>query len=284
MAKKKTREPQYIRSALNSNMLNYKVYYMSTKEKLFTFFVGFAAGGFAGWVFFGNQFLDEIGRPTKATMIWNIIIFALFGLLGLKVYFPMRRKSLREKRKSEFTRQFRSFLDSLAISLSSGMNMSDSLQSMRQDLCNEYSEDSYIVKEVDEMIIGMENNIDIEFMLRSLGERTGIDDIKNFSMVFAIAYRAGGNISDIVRRTNSIISQKMEVEEEIKTMLASNQMQFNIMMVIPVVMVLMLRVMSSSFAASFATIPGVIAICVALGFFFAAYKLGQKILKVGEMK
>ena len=130
------------------------------------------------------------------------------------------------------------------------------------------------------MIDGIQNNIPIEDMMKSLGERSEIEDIKNFGTVFEICYRAGGNMKDIVRRTNNIISEKIEISNEIETALASNKSQFSAMMVIPVVLMLMLRMMSSSFAASFATIPGIISITIAIGLFFAAYKLGQKIMNI----
>jgi hypothetical protein len=45
-------------------------------------------------------------------------------------------------------------------------------------------------------------------------------------------------------------------------------------------MMLLLRTMSSDFAASFSTVPGVIAITVAIGIFVLSYKLGQKIMDV----
>ena len=113
-----------------------------------------------------------------------------------------------------------------------------------------------------------------------LGERSDIEDIKNFSVVFSVAYRAGGNLKDIVRRTNSIISEKIEISGEIETALSSNKTQFTAMMIIPVVMVLLLKSMSSDFAAGFSSIVGVVAITISIGIFVLAYKLGQKIMDV----
>ena len=176
--------------------------------------------------------------------------------------------------------QFRSLLETLAVSLSTGMNMSESMISAYNNLKIQYTEDAYIVSEVKEMIDGIQNNIPVESMMVSLGDRSSIEDIKNFGIVFEICYRAGGNMKDIVKRTNSIISEKIEIAEEIETELTSNKSQFTAMMVIPVILMLLLRVMSSSFAASFATVPGVIAITIAIGIFIGAYKLGQKIMDV----
>lgn len=281
MAKKK-KEPQYITSALNTQMLNYKTYVMSGQEKLSTFLIAFIVGGIVGLTFYGGQFRDIDGLATKATFISNIVIFVLVGMMAGLIYYPMRTKQLLEKRKKNLTLQFRSLLEALAVSLSSGMNMSDSVVSAYNDLKMEYSENAYIVAEVKEMMVGMQNNIPIEDMMAFLGERSENDDIKNFGMVFEICYHAGGNMKDIVRKTNSIISEKIEISEEIETALTSNKSQFTAMMVIPVVLVLMLRLMSSSFAASFATAPGIIAITIAIGIFIGAYKIGQKIMDIRE--
>lgn len=261
-------------------MLNYKTYVMSVQEKIFNFLLAFVIGGVAGIVFYGGQFKDADGLATFATTISNIVIFAVIGVGAGCIFIPMRKKQLLEKRRLELTKQFRSLLETLAVSLSSGMNMSESLISAYNDLKLEYSERAYIVSEVKEMIDGLQNNIQIEEMMESLGERSEIEDIKNFGLVFSISYRVGGNLKDIVRRTNNIISEKIQINEEIQTALTSNKSQFNAMMVVPVVMMLLFRLMSSSFAASFSTIPGIIAITFAIGLFFAAYKLGQKIMDI----
>lgn len=277
---KKEQEPQYIMSPLNTPMLNYKAYYMNKKEKIITFFIAFIVGGVAGLAFYGGQFKDEDGLSTTATFIYDIILFCVIGIVANIIYTPMRKKKLKQKRKTELTKQFRSFLEAIAVSLSSGMNISDSLNGTYNDLVTEYSEDAYIVAEVKEMIEGMQNNIPIEDMIDSFGERSEIDDIKNFSMVFGVAYKAGGNIKDIVKKTNNIISEKIEITNEIETALTSNKSQFSAMMCIPVVMMLLLRLMSTTFSSSFATIPGIVAMSIAIVIFIISYKLGQKIMDI----
>lgn len=277
---KKVRGPQYIPSALNTPMINYNEYYMNAQEKFITFLIGFVGGGLVGLVFYCNQFLDEDGYPTLASAIGNVIIFVGIGLLACKFVFPMRREQLRVKRIKALRKQFRSFLETIAVSLSSGMNISDSLLSAYNDLKVEFSENAYIVIEVKEMIDGIQNNVAIEDMMASLGERSSIEDVKNFGIVFELCYRAGGNMKDVVRRTCDIISEKIEIEAEIETALTSNKSQFSVMMIIPVGMVIMIRAMMESFAASFSTLPGVIAMTVAIGIFIGAYKLGTKLTDI----
>ena len=277
---KKQKEPERIPSALNTKMLNYKVYYMKPKEKIITTLVLVALGGIIGLVFYGGLFLNEDGQATFATFVSNIVVFSVVGLITNLFVTPLREKSLVGKRQDELSRQFRSFLDALSVSLSSGMNTRESLSNAYNDLKVEYGEDAYICDEVREMISGLDNNIPLEDMIEFFGERSGIDDIASFGMVFKVCYRVGGNLKDVVRRTNDIIGEKMEINEEIKTALSSNKTQFSAMMVIPVVMVLMLRFMSSDFAKSFATSAGVIAMTIAIAIFFAAYLIGNKIMDI----
>lgn len=276
----KEREPQYIPSALNTPMLNYREYYMSTFEKIQNTLLAFFAGGIVGLIFYGGQFLDEDGAATTMTMVCNVFLFVLIGMISVFFFLPIRKKQLKEKRKMEITHQFRELLTALAASLSSGMNVQSSLKSACNDLILEYSENAYIVCEVKEMLNGLENNIPIDAMLTSFGDRSEIEDIKNFGVVFSMCYRTGGSLKDVVRRTNNIISEKIVIREEIETTLSSNKTQFSAMMLIPVVMVLMIRTMSSTFSASFATPAGIVATTVAIGIFIAAFKLGQSIMNV----
>lgn len=277
---KKERIPQYVMSQLNTPMLNYRVYVIPTQKKIMLILGLFVIGGLLGQVFYGNLFLNSDGEMTKASYISNFVVFIIVGLIVIKVAYPMVLDRLKSKRKMELTNQFRSFLEAIAVSLSSGMNVPDALISANNDLRMEYSDDSYIVKEVQEMINGIQNNLSIEVMLKDFGARSEIIDIQNFSEVFAVGYRAGGNLKDIVRKTSDIIGDKIEMSAEIETAIASNKTQFDVMMIVPVVIIILLRTMSSQFAASFSTVAGVFATTVAIGIFVGAYKLGQKIMKI----
>lgn len=277
---KKERIPQYVMSQLNTPMLNYRVYVIPTQKKIMLILGLFVIGGLLGQVFYGNLFLNSDGEMTKASYISNFVVFIIVGLIVIKVAYPMVLDRLKSKRKMELTNQFRSFLEAIAVSLSSGMNVPDALISANNDLRMEYSDDSYIVKEVQEMINGIQNNLSIEVMLKDFGARSEIIDIQNFSEVFAVGYRAGGNLKDIVRKTSDIIGDKIEMSAEIETAIASNKTQFDVMMIVPIVIIILLRTMSSQFAASFSTVAGVFATTVAIGIFVGAYKLGQKIMKI----
>ncbi len=276
---KKNNEPQYYVSKINTQVLNYNVYTMKKTEKLLYTLLLFVAGGAVGLIFYGGLF-KENGEATLMTTISNLIVFSLVGLLANKYFLPTITESLKKKRIDKLKKQFCDFASALTNSLASGMNMNDSLNAVYMDLQAQYSEESFIVTEVHEIIDGVNNNIPVETMLEDFGIRSGIGDILNFSKVFATCYRTGGDIKSVVRRTTEIISEKIMISSEIETAITSNKMQMNIMNVLPLVIVLMMRIMSQDFANSFSTIIGVIGLSVTVGLTIGAYKLGQKIMDI----
>ncbi len=279
MAKKKNTEPQYYVSATNTPVLNYRVYEMKKTERFLFFLLTFIVGGLVGLIFYGGLFKVD-GQTTILTVISNLVVFGGVGFIASKVFIPVINEALRTRRIKKLNAQFRDFLDSLSNSLSSGMNVNDAIMNAHDDLESQYSANSYIVKEVEEMINGVQNNFAIEELIRDFGNRSGNDDIMNFATVFETAYRTGGNIKDIIRRTADVISEKIMISEEIQTKITSNKMQMQIMNVIPIFLVLMLRMSSSEFDAAFGSVIGVICMTIGVGFFLGAYKIGQKMMDI----
>ena len=178
--------------------------------------------------------------------------------------------------------QFRDMLESLAASFSSGSNVQMAFESAVEDLKMQYSPDDYIVKEMEEIINGMRQNVNVEVMLANFGERSGNEDVVSFADVFSVCYRKGGNMNSVINRTHSVISEKMAVADEIETKLTSNKLQHNVMSLMPIAVVAMLRLTNEAFATNFATPVGVIVNTVAIGIFVGAYIMGNKIVDVKE--
>lgn len=278
--KKKEKEAAYYLSETNMRVTNYRVYQMSRMEKILYTLIAFGAGAAVGYLFYGGLAKDVYGNATTVTYVLNILISSLVGLAAVKIAIPTIASSLKEKRTKELKNQFRDMLDSLATSLNSGKNVIDSFRSVEQDLRLQYEENAYILYELQVIMTGIHNNIDIETLLNDFGRRSGVDDIESFANVFQICYRQGGNLKQVIRNTHSIINDKMEIESEIKTMVATNNMQQKIMIVVPIVLVALIKSMSPEFAANFATTTGILATTFAIVMFVVAYFVGKKILEI----
>jgi len=277
---KKEVEPEFYTSAINTPARNYKVYYMKPSEKLFNFLAGFVIGGVLGYIFYGGIGKDAFNEPTTTTYIANAIVVILFGLLTGFVVLPVRRKQLLEKRKNALKLQFRQLLDNLSVAIGSGKNIPDAFISSCDDLKIIYSDDDYIIQELELIKTGLTNGVNIEEMLKDFGERSGITDIKSFASVFETCYRKGGNIKDIIRSTQQILVDKIEIEMDIETVITSSRTELNIMMVMPVILISLIKVSSPDFAGNFTSASGIVATTVALIMFVVAYFIGRKILKI----
>lgn len=272
-------EPQYITSVLNNQMLNYKVYYMSFREKLIYFLLTFIAGGVVGLIFYGGLFKSE-GEATTATAISNLVVFCLIGLIAAKFFVPAIRTNLKNKRDKKLRKQFMNLLENLSVSLAAGNTLNDSFVNSKTDMLNQYSERDMIIIELSEIISGMENGHTLEEMMTAFGQRAENEDIENFSNVISNCYRMGGNFKDVIRKTRDIISDKIAIEEEIETKLASNKLQHNAMCLMPIALVGMLKLSSASFAANLSSFLGVIITTIAIAIFVASYFWGQKIIDI----
>lgn len=272
-------EPQYYTSKTNTKVRNYNVYIMQPKERIMYSIIVAICGGAVGLIFYGGLFKRD-GISTMATMISNIVVFVVGGLVALKLFMPVITESLRKRIITKLQSQFCDFTFALANALGSGMNVQESVNASYNDLVTQYSEDDLIVLEVKEIINGIKNNIPIEEMIFDFGKRSGVHDIMNFSIVFSTCFRSGGNVKSVVRRTAEMISEKMIITSEIETTITSNKMQMNIMNVLPIFIVLMMRVMSSEFAESFSSAIGVLVLSIAAVMFLMAYRWGQKIMDI----
>ena len=277
---KEQKEPQYLVSLTNTECLNYKVFYLSRMQEILFRLIGFVAGALIFILFYGGIGKDIDGNSTKLTYILNIVFFLAGGIVGVKVFMPIIKDILFDNRKKDLRKQFRDLLDSLNASIGAGKNVPDSFSSAMMDLKIQYDANAFIIKELEIIISGLNNNISIEALLKDFGERSGIDDILSFARVFEISYRRGANMKDIIAKTHKIISDKMETEEEIQTVISSSKMESYIMLVMPVLMILLIKTMSPDIAANFTTPVGLISTTIAVVMFIISYFMARKMMDI----
>lgn len=241
---------------------DYTVYRMSGQEKVLWYLAGFAAGFGASFVMFEQPLV-------------SLIIGVVTGFAAQ----PVARNHLFEKRRKTILLQFREMLDSLSSSFSSGKNTVDAFADTLNDMRLAFGEDAPITREASIIVSGLASNYTIENLLKDLSARTDIQDINSFADTFAVCNRMGGNLKRIVTETKDIISDKIGMELEIQTILASNKNEMNIMTAMPFVMILAMKLMGES--ALLANTPVNVAVkMIAVGMFIVAYIIGKRIIDI----
>ena len=149
----------------------YFEYNMGLSEKILVFILGVIIGMIVGFVFYGIWFV--------AVVVGLVVGFALIRI---------RKQQQINKQIATLKKQFKAMLESVATSIGAGRNMISSFNTALIDLKELFSPDAYIVKEVENIISGINNNINIEDLLCDMAERSGIDDIQTFADVFDTCY------------------------------------------------------------------------------------------------
>ena len=140
-----------------------------------------------------------------------------------------------KKRTLKLRVQFFDLLEATAVSMRAGSPFMKALHSARNDLLLIYAEDSDIITEID-IIIGKFNNaVPVSEAFSDFAERSGIDDIESFASIYATIEGKSGREDEIVRETQQIIADKMEIEMEIDTLLTAAKTELNIMLFMPLV-------------------------------------------------
>lgn len=272
--------PQYERSATNLRALNYGVCRMGPVEKILTFLAGFAVGAAVGYLFYGGIGRDAYGDATTLTHILDALFCAGAGAGAGAACVPLRARAILRGRAQRLNRQFRDMLESLNTSLGAGKNVRDSFTAVYEDLKAQYEENAYILQELKIILSGVANNIDIEELLEDFGRRSGNGDIASFASVFRVCGRRGGDVKDSVRSTHEILSDKLEMREEIETAVTAGKTEQNVMMVMPVALIFVVKVMSPDFAANFTSLAGIVSTTAAIALFIAAYFVGRAVMDI----
>jgi len=190
----------------------------SAIDHALAFLIGFAAGFFVLFIFY------------------KIVPISLAGGLAIgAVYIFASARSAARKRIVKLRTQFFDLLEVISVSMRAGNPLLKSLLHAREDLTLIYPEDSDIITELD-IILGRFNNaVPLSEAFTDLAERSGLEDIASFASIYATIEGKSGRADEIVRETQQIIADKMEIEMEIDTLMTAAKSEVNIMLFMPLV-------------------------------------------------
>ncbi len=206
------------------------------------------------------------------------LILCPFGIIYLKV----KQKQIITKRRMELNLQFKDLLMSLAASLSAGRALENAFESALEDLFVLYpSDEAYIIKETKVIIHKLSYNITIEEAISDFAKRSDLEDIMNFADVITICKRSGGNLIDALKNSATIISDKIEIKQEIDTLLSSRKFEQKILNVMPIGMVLILSITAQEYIEPvFTTFQGRAAMTASLILLTASFFISNKIMSI----
>ena len=233
-------------------------------DHVLAFLVGFAAGFLVLFIFYKIFLLSVAGG-------------AAFGVANI---FASAHSAV-NKRILKLRIQFFDMLEAMAVAMRAGNPVLKSLQSAREDLILVYPEESDIITELD-IIIGRFNNaVPLSEAFSDLAMRSGLDDIVSFASIYATIEGKSSRADEIIRETQQIIADKMEIEMEIDTLMAAAKTEVNIMLLMPLVILGIIGYAGAGFMdAIYTTGAGRIVSTAGLIVFIISFFLARKFSNV----
>lgn len=206
-----------------------------------------------------------------------MILFSLGSIVLVQVQIKSRTK----KEKWQLTLQFKDGIVSLSNALTAGYSIENAFSEAVKDLRFLYEDSSRIVIEFQQISQQIKLNRNVEELLLEFGSRSGIEDIINFAEIVTTAKRTGGDLIKIMRTTSNNISDKIEVQREIGTLIAAKKLEGNIMSVIPMGIIIYLNCCMPDFLdPMYQDLIGRVVMSIALIGYLLALLLLNKIVSI----
>lgn len=244
------------------------VYYteanLSAREKLFFFSCIIAAGMAVGILFYDSLLISG-------------------GIAGLLLgTMPGYKEGCVRKHQQTLLMQFKDLLYSVSASVSSGRNMAGALEEAKEFCGTSYEKSDYIMIELDHMTAMLENGNETDTeVLYDFAKRSGLEDVQDFARVYENCKTSGANLNNAISAAVTLIGDKIELEDELKSQLAQKIFEGRIVGASPFVMVLLIKLTAPDYIRPMTeTTEGLILTTISLALMAVSILMTERINKI----
>lgn len=177
--------------------------------------------------------------------------------------------------------QFKETIQILSASLSAGYSVENAVISCQKELELMYGQEGMMSKEIAYMTGQMKINRPIETLMSEFAVRSGLEEVENFSRIFMIAKRSGGQLVPIISHTVQVMNDRFQVKEEIRILTASRKFEQKIMSLMPFLIILYIDASSPGFfTVMYTTWMGRLIMTGCLLVYLLSCYLSEKILDI----
>ncbi len=208
-----------------------------------------------------------------------LALLLLIPIIPIYVYFRIKGYHMDRKRRQ--LRDFRVILDALSVSLRAGYSVERAIPEITKVLRKTLGNQNDMTLLWTTVEKKMELKISTDVLIQEFAASCDAEEIHSFAQVFVQAKRLGGNLSSIVAKTADTISRKIEVEEEIQTLLASKKMEQRVMSIMPLGIILYMRLTSPGYLDPlYHSLFGVCVMTACLVIWIMTLLWGQKLIQI----
>ena len=200
---------------------------------------------------------------------------------GIWFYRKERMKKSGKRRKYVLEQQFKETLISVQTNLQSGYSIENAFIESYGYVVSIYGKNSDIAKELIRIQKGLHNGDSLEHLLLDLGRRCPESSLEEFSNVYSIACKSGGGWTEIIMKIVAGINQRMEIKQEIETLVHGKKMESRVMSIIPFFILFYMDVTSKGyFDVLYHNLAGILIMTICLGIYIVAFLMSEKITEI----
>ena len=205
-------------------------------------------------------------------------------LLFFPVYYFYRKycvKKEQEERKRRLLREFKDCMEIIEGNLLAGYALENAFLDAGKELKELHGEGGLMQTELEIINRKVCMNQPLEIVFEEFAQRCGVEEIQNFSEVLSFAKRSGGNLVGIIQNTVRNISSKIQIEEEIQTMIAQKKLEQKVMNVMPLFLLFNLDITSPGYLnVLYHNVLGVIFMTICLLGYIASVLLSERMGRI----
>lgn len=200
---------------------------------------------------------------------------------GIRFYRKERIKKAGKKRKYTLEQQFKDTLLSVQTNMQSGYSIENAFLESYFYIANLYGKSSDMCRELLWIQKGMANGDTLEHLLWDLGKRCPDSALEDFANIYAIACKTGSGWTEIIVKIINAISQRMELKQEIETLVHGKKVESRMMSIIPFFILFYMDVTSPGyFDALYHNPAGIVIMSVCMTGYIFAFLLSEKITEI----
>ena len=233
------------------------------------------------WEYAAGAVVLAAALTAVGILFYDTPVTAVLTVLFIHPVMKLYAGLMAEKRKDQFRQEFRDLLDSMAASFAGGRHMREALTEAERELSAVYESDDDIMIEIRGMLKKMDEGETDVAVLKSLADRSDIEDIEMFCQVFSTCRETGGDMISAMTSASSMLGDKIKIENEIRALTSQKKMEGAIIGVMPVVIILFLRLIAPDYIeVLYGNVAGIFLMTAALAASVFSYYLIRKITAI----
>lgn len=243
--------------------VDYNCHVCSVREYVQCLLISAALSGVFAWLFYRSWF--------------GMLLFPTVYAVYLRAY----KNAQIKKKKESLLYEFKDAMQALSAALLAGYSMENAWRDVERELRQLHGQKSLMFAEVRQMNAAIAVNEPMEHVFMEFAGRSGCEEVESFAEVFVFAKRSGGDFVKIIRVAVQKLTGKIEVEQEIATILAGKKLEGQIMNAMPLFILAYMTLSAGDFLdVLYGNVLGVVIMSVVLAGYVLALYLSVRILDI----